>query len=79
MVNIKEDLIDFLNQYNQGFYEKNLERVKDFYDTNSKILIYYDNHKGNDTYTVDEHIELIADFFDKGKKTESGGSGAADY
>lgn len=68
----KKSLVDFLNQYNQCFYDRDLIALKEFYDTKNNVLIYYDNHKGNDTYTVDEHLKLIADFFDKGKQTESG-------
>ena len=35
-------------------------------------MIYFDNHKGNDTYTVEGHLNLISDFFENGKETESG-------
>lgn len=64
--------IDFLNAYNECFYAKDLEKLKDFYDTNGNTLIYFDNHKGNDTFSLDEHLLLISDFFSKGKTTESG-------
>jgi len=71
--NSKDFFVDFLNQYNQCFYNKDIESLRDFYDTQSNVLIYFDNHKNNDTYTLDEHLELISDFFTKGKLTESGG------
>lgn len=58
-----------LNDYNQAWYDKDIEKLKSFYDEN---LIYYDNHKGNDTYSLDGHLKLVSDFFEKGKNTESG-------
>ena len=65
--------VDFLDQYNECFYNKDIVGLKEFYDTQSNVLIYFDNHKGNDTYTLEEHLQLISDFFVKGKQTESGG------
>lgn len=64
--------IDFLNAYNECFYVKDLVRLKDFYDTKGNTLVYFDNHKDNDTFSLDEHLVLISDFFRKGKSTESG-------
>lgn len=61
--------IDFLNSYNECFYEKDIEKLKKFYDDR---LIYFDNHKGNDTYNLEQHLNLLSDFFKNGKKTESG-------
>lgn len=65
--------IDFLDAYNQCFYDKDLKRLREFYDPQSNVLIYFDNHVGNDTDTLDKHLELISDFFENGKDTESGG------
>ncbi|AZV58048.1 nuclear transport factor 2 family protein [Clostridium sp. AWRP] len=64
--------INFLNDYNECFYNKDLVGLKEFYDTKDNVLIYFDNHKNNDTYTLKEHLELISNFFEKGKSTESG-------
>lgn len=61
-----------LNEYNQTWYDKDIEKLKDYYDIKSNRLIYYDNHKGNDTYTLEDHLALISDFFNNGKQTESG-------
>ncbi|MDE6720220.1 MAG: nuclear transport factor 2 family protein [Treponemataceae bacterium] len=63
---------DYLNDYNQAWYNKDIEKLKEFYDDAGNNLIYYDNHKGNDTYTLEAHLALISDFFENGKKTESG-------
>ena len=61
--------LDFLNAYNDCWYKKDLEKLKTFYDDE---LIYFDNHKGNDTHTLNDHIGLLEDFFTNGKATESG-------
>lgn len=61
-----------LNGYNQTWYNKDISKLKEYYDTEHNALIYFDNHKGNDTYTLEEHLALIADFFEHGKETESG-------
>ena len=71
-MNDKQFFTDFLNEYNGCRYDKDLEKLKTFYDPEN-TLIYFDNHKGNDTYTVNEHFELLLDFFVNGKNTESGG------
>ena len=65
-------LNNFLDAYNECWYEKDLEKLRNFYDCESDRLIYFDNHKGNDTHTVEDHLNLISDFFENGKETESG-------
>ncbi|OPZ87797.1 MAG: hypothetical protein BWY74_03312 [Firmicutes bacterium ADurb.Bin419] len=64
--------IDFLNAYNECFYEKDIDKLKRFYDLQNNRLIYIDNHKNNDTYNLEQHLNLLSDFFKNGKKTESG-------
>lgn len=61
-----------LDEYNQTWYDKTIDKLLEFYDAQNDRLIYYDNHKNNDTYTVEDHINLIKDFFTNGKETESG-------
>ena len=65
--------IDFLNSYNQCFYQKDIQKLRGFYSQTDDDLIYFDNHKNNDTYTVRQHLDLLSEFFKKGKSTESGG------
>lgn len=65
-------LVNFLNAYNECWYNKDLEKLKEFYDYENDVLIYFDNHSNNDTYTVEGHMSLISDFFKNGKSTESG-------
>ena len=69
---LKEKFLKYLNEYNQTWIDKDLEKLKEYYDTDNDRLIYYDNHKNNDTYTLQEHIALVSDFLLNGKKTESG-------
>lgn len=64
---------DFLDAYNQAFYAKDIDKLKTFYDSTTHILIYFDNHKNNDTYCLSEHLHLISHFFENRKATESGG------
>ena len=72
MDNLKEFFLKYLNDYNQTWYDRNIEELKEYYDVKGNRLIYFDNHKNNDTYTVEEHIALVLDFLTNGKKTESG-------
>ena len=72
MDNLKEIFLKYLNDYNQTWYDRNIEELKEYYDVKGNRLIYFDNHKNNDTYTVEEHIALVLDFLTNGKKTESG-------
>lgn len=65
--------INLLDEYNQAFYDKNISKLKEFYDTSTNILIYFDNHMNNDTYGLEDHLKLISNFFENGKGTESGG------
>jgi len=65
------ELNDFIKEYDKCFLERNIKKLKSFYPDNNE-LVYFDNHKNNDTYSVDEHLKLLNEFFQKGKKTESG-------
>lgn len=44
MENIKEYFLNYLNEYNQTWVDKDLEKLKEYYDTDNNRLIYYDNH-----------------------------------
>lgn len=61
-----------LDDYNQTWYDKSIDKLLEYYDVKNNRLIYYDNHKNNDTYTLQEHISLVNNFFLQGKETESG-------
>ena len=64
-----KEIIEFIHSYNECFYKKDIEKLKLFYDDK---LIYFDNHKNNDTYNLNDHLNLLSDFFKNGKNTESG-------
>lgn len=66
------ELKQLLEEYDNCWYSKDIERIKTFYSKNNKELIYFDNHKNNDTFSVNEHLELVNQFFQNGKNTESG-------
>lgn len=72
MKDTREFFEKFLNDYNKTWYNKDIKKLKEYYDVDGNNLIYYDNHNNNDTYTLEEHLVLISDFFDNGKNTESG-------
>ena len=67
----KKELRKVLDDYNRAWYDKDIKKLRQFYDDDN-CLIYFDNHKGNDTYTIDEHLNLVSKFFNEGKQTESG-------
>lgn len=55
----QKTFIEFLNSYNECFYGKDIEKLKRFYDSKDNILIYFDNHKNNDTYDLEQHLNLL--------------------
>lgn len=65
------ELRTFLKAYNTTFLSKDCTALREFYAPDNDDLVYFDNHKGNDTFTVDAHMDLLADFFEQGKETES--------
>ena len=69
---VRELFESYINDYNQAWYSKDIEKLSEFYDVEHNNLIYFDNHKGNDTYSLRDHLLLISDFFQHGKQTESG-------
>lgn len=66
--NIDKELEKFLNEYNDCWLERNIEKLKSFYPEDNNELIFFDNHKNNDTYSVTDHLKLLDDFFQNGKK-----------
>ena len=72
MEDVKALFERYLNDYNQAWYSKDINKLSEFYDIEHNKLIYFDNHKGNDTYSLREHLMLISEFFLHGKQTESG-------
>ncbi|KLU65800.1 hypothetical protein DEAC_c24300 [Desulfosporosinus acididurans] len=50
-----DELNNFIKEYDKCFLERNIEKLKSFYPEDNSELVYFDNHKNNDTYSVDEH------------------------
>lgn len=71
IMNNSEELTQFLEEYNNCFLQKDINKLRQFYSRENDELIYFDNHKDNDTFSVDEHLELVTNFFKHGKETES--------
>lgn len=67
-----KELKMLLEEYDKCWYNKDIEKMKEFYSSNNNELIYFDNHINNDTFSVNEHLELVHHFFQNGKNTESG-------
>jgi hypothetical protein len=66
-----DELKIFLEDYNNCFLQKDINRLRQFYSDDNEELIYFDNHKNNDTFTIDDHLSLLSEFFKNGKTTES--------
>lgn len=67
------ELSRVLDDYDRCWQEKDLEGLRKFHSGGASELIYFDNHRGNDTWSRDEHFALLEVFFTGGKSTESGG------
>ena len=66
------ELKKLLDEYDNCWYNKDIEALKSYYSNINSELIYFDNHKNNDTFSINEHLELVRIFFQHGKETESG-------
>lgn len=67
-----KDLMKFIKSYNESWYTKDIGKIRPFYSDENDELVYFDNHKNNDTYSVDAHLKLLSKLFANGKNTESG-------
>ena len=61
------ELNNFIREYDKCFIKKNIKKLKLFYPEDNAELVYFDNHKNNDTFSVDEHLKLLNNFFQKEK------------
>lgn len=57
--------VELLNKYNQCFYDRDIDKLKKLYIEDN--VIYFDNHKGADSYHLNDHLEKVYNFF----KTET--------
>jgi len=67
---LKEGL-DFIAQYNQCFYDRDIEALRQLYDADT-FTVFWDNHPGCDSRTFEDHFAKLSNFFQNGKQTESG-------
>jgi len=44
MKDVNKFFADFLDEYNQTWYDKDIKKLKEYYDVDGSNLIYYDNH-----------------------------------
>lgn len=61
----------FLDAYNRCFYDRDLQSLRALYASDGDLL-YFDNHPGCDSPTLDHHLRQVGAFFARGKRTESG-------
>ena len=63
--------LDFINEYNQCFCDRDIEALKEMYATNA-FTVFWDNHSGCDSGNLTDHLSKVSEFFQHGKQTESG-------
>ncbi|MDJ0756290.1 MAG: nuclear transport factor 2 family protein [Ardenticatenaceae bacterium] len=60
---------DLLDRYNQCFYDRDIESLRAMYVTDG-VVPFFDNHLGCDSHNVQNHLDLVSDFFAKGEVVE---------
>jgi hypothetical protein len=61
-----------LDAYNRCFLDRDLAALRALYVRDGEV-VYFDNHAGCDSTSLDKHLEKVGAFFAHGKATESGG------
>ncbi len=61
--------ISVINEYNDCFYKRDIERLRALYVADGDI-IFFDNHKDCDSTDLEDHIEKVGDFFRTGNIEE---------
>ena len=64
-----EEFEQLLNQYNQCFYNRDIEALRDIYVPDGNI-IYFDNHANCDSSDLETHLTNVQEFFDNGSIVE---------
>lgn len=59
----------FLDEYNDCFYRRDIERLKNLYTSDGDI-VFFDNHENCDSQDLDDHLLKISKFFESGKIEE---------
>ena len=55
----------FLNEYNDCFYQRDLERLKKLYVPDGDI-VFFDNHENCDSNNLEDHLLKVRKFFETG-------------
>ena len=64
-----EEFEQLLRQYNQCFYERDIESLRNMYVPDGNV-IYFDNHANCDSSNIEIHLAKVEEFFDKGSIVE---------
>ena len=67
---VRQEGLDFIGEYNQCFYRRDIEALKQLYAA-SAFTVFWDNHSGCDSRNLEEHFTKVSVFFQQGKQTES--------
>ena len=66
----RSSVLSFLERYNNAFYARDIAALKDCYTADH--VRFWDNHAGNDSDDLPDHLTSVQAFFTNGKATESG-------
>ena len=64
-----EEFEELLKQYNQCFYERDMESLRNMYVLDGDV-IYFDNHANCDASEIEIHLTKVKEFFDSGSIVE---------
>ena len=64
-----EEFEHLLKQYNQCFYERDIESLRNMYVPDGNV-IYFDNHANCDSSEIEVHLSKVKEFFDNGSIVE---------
>jgi len=65
MEDLREKYSSFIDKYNNCFYERNVNALREMYAQNEDI-IFFDNHEGCDSYSLQDHIDKVVNFIESG-------------
>ena len=64
-----EEFEHLLKQYNQCFYERDIESLRNMYVPDGNV-IYFDNHANCDSSEIEVHLTKVKEFFDNSSIVE---------
>ncbi len=57
-----ESLIDLFDRYNQCFYNRDADQLRDLYVDDDQGFVYFDNHPDCDSVALDDHLAKVEGF-----------------